>query len=39
VGIHKGALALFTVVLMPVGIFTFAYAVRKAKSEGTLVHY
>lgn len=37
--VHIGALALFTLVLMPVGIITFTYAVNRAKREGTLVYY
>ncbi|RJR21282.1 MAG: ABC transporter permease [Nitrospiraceae bacterium] len=36
---HIGALALFTAVFLPVGVMTFSYAVRKAKKEGSLVHY
>ncbi|MDF0594270.1 hypothetical protein P0O24_11840 [Methanotrichaceae archaeon M04Ac] len=34
-----GALVLFSAVLVPASLFAFRYAVRKAKMEGTLVHY
>ncbi len=33
------ALALFAVVLVPAGVGLFAWSVRKAKAEGTLIHY
>jgi ABC-2 type transport system permease protein len=34
-----GALVLFSAVLVPASLLAFRYAVRKAKMEGTLVHY
>jgi hypothetical protein len=34
-----GALVLFTIIFMPLGILTFAYAVKRAKKEGSLVYY
>lgn len=34
-----GVLTIFTLGLMPTGILTFTYAVRRAKQEGTLVYY
>ena len=37
--LHMGALLIFTILLMPAGILTFAHAVRKSKREGTLVCY
>ncbi|MDD2665474.1 MAG: ABC transporter permease [Methanocellales archaeon] len=33
------ALAVFTVVLVPLGLLAFTYAVKKAKVDGTLVQY
>lgn len=33
------ALVLFTLILMPIGILIFRYAIRKAKIDGSLVHY
>jgi len=29
----------FSVVLVPLGLLTFKYAVKKAKADGTLVQY
>ncbi len=37
--LHIGMLALFSIIFIPVGIVTFAYAVKRAKREGTLVYY
>ena len=37
--VHIGALTIFTLGFIPIGILTFTYAVRKVKSEGTLVYY
>jgi ABC-2 type transport system permease protein len=37
--VHMGALVLFTIIFMPLGILTFAYAVKRAKKEGSLVYY
>ena len=34
-----GALILFTAVLLPLGILSFRFAVRKARLEGSLVQY
>lgn len=34
-----GALALFTVVMWPIGVFCFAAALRRAQHDGTLGHY
>lgn len=34
-----GALVIFSAVLVPSSLLAFRYAVRKAKMEGTLVHY
>jgi ABC-2 type transport system permease protein len=34
-----GALALFAVVLIPLGTATFAYALRRARIDGSLTHY
>ena len=34
-----GALVIFSAVLVPASLLAFRYAVRKAKMEGTLVHY
>jgi ABC-2 type transport system permease protein len=33
------ALIVFSIVLMPLGLRTFRYAVQKAKKEGSLTHY
>ena len=33
------ALIVFSVVLVPLGLLTFKYAVKKAKADGTLVQY
>jgi len=33
------ALAVFTVVLVPLGLLAFKYGVKKAKVDGTLVQY
>ena len=32
-------LCVFTVVLLPVGIFSFKFAIQKAKKQGSLLHY
>ncbi len=32
-------LLIFMIILVPVGLFSFSYAVKYAKREGTLVHY
>jgi len=34
-----GTLVLFSAILVPLSLLAFRYAVRKAKMEGTLVHY
>jgi ABC-2 type transport system permease protein len=34
-----GALALFSLILVPVGLLAFDYAVQRAKQDGTLTHY
>ncbi len=34
-----GALLLFSIVLLPLGLITFNYATRRAKMEGSLTHY
>jgi ABC-2 type transport system permease protein len=34
-----GALALFTVLVWPVGVVSFSWALRRSQSEGTLGHY
>jgi len=34
-----GTLVLFSAILLPASLLAFRYAVRKAKMEGTLVHY
>jgi ABC-2 type transport system permease protein len=36
---HLVALAIFAVVLIPVGAATFAYALRRARVDGSLTHY
>ncbi len=33
------ALFLFSIIMLPIGIITFKYAVRKAKIDGSLIHY
>jgi hypothetical protein len=38
-GAGRGTLILFSVILLPASLLAFRYAVRKAKMEGTLVHY
>jgi ABC-2 type transport system permease protein len=36
---HLVALAIFAVVLIPIGAATFAYALRRARVDGSLTHY
>lgn len=36
---HIKILSLFCIILVPVGLVSFAYALKKAKSDGSLIHY
>ncbi|MEW5800675.1 MAG: ABC transporter permease [bacterium] len=38
-GPHIAGLGIFTLVMLPLGIFSFRFAVNKAKRDGSLTHY